>query len=292
MNFAQALIGLPADQYVTVGRAAETAGFDTVALSDHVFYPRDLASPYPYTPDGKPQYDPTWDFPDPWVTVAAIAAATTRLNFLTNVFVLPARNPLIVAKAVGTAAALSGGRVALGVGAGWMREEFDALQQPFERRGKRMDEAVEVLRAVWSGGFVEHHGEHFDFGAIDMRPAPPNPIPILVGGHSERALARAARLDGWIGVNYDLDTLEAHCRRLAELRDEAGTSDRPFEIVASPLAVPSFEVVERLRGLGVTTLLTSAWMAAGVTVPDSAEHATDLLASYAAKFIAPLRGAS
>ena len=289
MKFAQALIGLPAADYVAVGRAAEEAGFDSVALSDHVIFPADLSSPYPYTPDGRPQFDPTWDFPDPWVTIAALSSVTTTLDFLTNVFVLPARHPFVVAKAVGTAAALSGGRVSLGIGAGWMREEFDVLDQSFAGRGRRMDEAVEVLRTLWSGGFVEHHGETYDFDAVDMRPAPPAPVPVLVGGHSERALRRAARLDGWIGVNYDLDTLEAHCRRLAELREEAGTSDRPFRIVASPMAVPRPDVIERLETLGVTTLLTSAWVAAGRTVPDSVEHATEMLGSYAESFIAPLR---
>ncbi len=290
MKFAQALIGLPAGDYVAVGRAAEQAGFDSVALSDHVVYPADLASPYPYTPDGKPQYDPTWDFPDPWVAIAAISSVTTTLDFLTNVFVLPARHPLLVAKAVGTASAVSGGRVALGIGAGWMREEFEVLDQVFERRGRRMDEAIEVMRAVWTGEFVEHHGEAYDFPSLDMRPAPPVPVPILVGGHSDRALRRAAGLDGWIGVNYDLDTLESHCRRLAELREEVGTADRPFQIVASPLAVPAPEVIERLDDLGVTTILTSAWMAAGTLVPDSIEHASDLMGSYAERFITPLRG--
>ena len=139
MKFAQAMIGLETKDYVAVAVAAETAGFDSVALSDHVVYPQEFSSPYPYTPDGKPQFDPTWDFPDPWVTIGALASATTSLEFFTNVFVLPARNPINVAKAVGTAAALSGDRVSLGIGAGWLREEFDILEQSYTLHHDMMD---------------------------------------------------------------------------------------------------------------------------------------------------------
>ncbi|MFN8052484.1 MAG: TIGR03619 family F420-dependent LLM class oxidoreductase [Acidimicrobiales bacterium] len=288
MKFSQAMIGLPAEGYVEVARAAEAAGFSSVALSDHVVYPEKLESVYPYTPDGKPQYDPKWDFPDPWVTVGAMASATTSLRFLTNVFVLPARNPLLVAKTVGTASRLSGGRVSLGIGAGWMREEFDLLEQRFSARGRRMDEMVEVMRAVWAGGFVEHHGEFYDFDRLEMRPVPPAPVPFLVGGHSEVALRRAARLDGWIGVNYRLDDLEAYCATLAGYREELGTADRPYEIVASPLANPTPDTIERLEAMGVTTLLTSAWMSRGSNAPESVEHALDCVGAYADRWIRPV----
>lgn len=289
MKFCQAMIGLETSDYVAVAQAAEAAGFDAVALSDHVVYPETIESKYPYTPDGRPQYEPDWDFPDPWITIGAIAAATTTLEFLTNVYVLPARNPLLVAKAVGTAAAISGGRVALGIGAGWMREEFELLEQRFGGRGKRMDEMIEILRTVWAGGFVEHHGEYYDFGRLEMRPVPPRPVPFLVGGDSEVALRRAARLDGWIGVNYSLDQLETHCQTLHAYRAEAGLAHVAPQIIASPLAVPRPETIERLETMGVTTVMTSAWMAAGQGTVDNREQAIDLIGSYGAKFIAPSR---
>ena len=130
-----------------------------MALSDHVFYPEQLESKYPYTPDGKPQFRPEESWPDPWVAIGAMAAVTTSLRFVTNVYVLPARNPFVVAKAVGTAAVLSDDRVLLGIGAGWMREEFEQMGQAFAKRGARMEEMVEVLRTLWQGGMVEHHGE-------------------------------------------------------------------------------------------------------------------------------------
>jgi len=290
MKFTQALVGLPAVDYVAIAAAAETAGFAGVALSDHILYPRELDSRYPYTDDGAPQFEAHWDWPDPWVAIGAMAAATSTLEFVTNVFVLPARHPLAVAKAVGSAAVMSGERVSLGIGAGWMREEFEMVNQRFEARGKRMDEMIEILRLVWGGGCVEWHGEHYDLPAFEMRPAPAQPVPILVGGHSDVALRRAARLDGWIGVNYSMDELAGHCERLERFREAAGTADAPFHIVASPWAIPDAETIERLEQLGVTTLLTSAWMAMGAKEPESREHAIDCIGRYAERWIAPLQG--
>src|SRR5439155_1740265 len=154
-----------------------------------------LSTPYPYTPDGSPPFTPGTPWPDPWVLIGAMAAVTTRLRFMTNVYVAPARNPFLVAKQVGTAAVLSGDRVALGVGAGWMREEFEQLGQPFGDRGRRLDEMIEVVRALWRGGMVEHHGEHYDFHRLQMSPVPAAPVPIYCGGQSRRAIERASRLD-------------------------------------------------------------------------------------------------
>ena len=179
MRFVQALIGANASDYVDIARAAEEAGFDGVALSDHVVLPSALESRYPYTSDGRPQYDGDWDFPDPWVTIGAISSVTTTLEFLTNVFILPARNPLLVAKTVGSAAALSGGRVHLGIGVGWMREEFEMLEQRFEDRGRRTDEMIDVMRTVWRGGVVSHEGPRYRYPGIDMRPVPPTPYEVL-----------------------------------------------------------------------------------------------------------------
>lgn len=287
MKFSQALLGANPLDWPRIAAAAEEAGFDSVAVSDHVVYPARLESRYPYTPDGVPLFSPDEDWPDPWVAVGAMSAVTTRLRFLTNVYVLPLRNPFVVAKAVGTAAYLSRGRVGLGIGAGWMAEEFELMGQPFARRGKRMDEMVEVVRTLWRGGMVEHHGEFYDFDPVEMRPAPPAPVPIYVGGHSEIAMRRAATLgDGWLGMYYSVEKLEQHCRTLERAREDAGTADRPFEIIASPMVTPTAENCERLEAAGVTTILTSAWMAQGVLGPDSTEQAIELIATFGERFIA------
>jgi probable F420-dependent oxidoreductase len=265
MRFSQSMMFADASQWVELARHAEAVGFDQVALSDHVFYPEKLTSSYPYTPDGRPLFRPETAWPDVWVMVGAMAAVTERLEFTTNVYVLPARNPFIVAKAVGTAAFLTGGRVSLGVGAGWMREEFEILEQPFAGRGARMDEQIEVLRTLWRGGMVEHHGEHYDFDNLEMAPAPAEPVPILIGGHSERALRRAARIgDGWIGIHYTRDELRGYVERLQGHRAEYGTMDRPFEVVGSITdALPTPEVCAELEEVGVDTLITSAWLIEG-----------------------------
>jgi probable F420-dependent oxidoreductase len=265
MRFCQSLMFADPAQWVDLAGHAEAVGFDQVALSDHVFYPDVLASRYPYSPDGRPAFEPDTPWPDVWVMVGAMAAATSRIGFTTNVYVLPARNPFVVAKAVGTAAWLTGGRVSLGIGAGWMREEFDQLEQPFSQRGARMEEQVQILRALWEGGMVEHHGQFYDFDKLQIAPVPEQRVPILVGGHSPRALDRAARIgDGWVGVHYTRDELRGYLARLAELRADHGTEDQPFEVVAAINdALPTPDVVEELSGMGVDVLITSAWLLEG-----------------------------
>jgi len=246
------------EQLLGIARAAEEAGFHGVLVSDHLFFPGRLASRYPYSADGKPAFDGSTPFPDAWTTIAAMAAVTERLHFATMVYILPLRNPLEVAKTVGTAALLSGGRVALGCGAGWIREEFDALGMEFETRGARMGEMIDVLRKAWTGEMVEHHGRFFDFAPFQMSPAPPGQVPIYVGGLSPAALRRAARLgDGWIGTGQTADEAVHYVTELRRLRETAGRAAVPFETIV-PLAVPPDPaLLQRLEEEGVTA--TTVW---------------------------------
>jgi probable F420-dependent oxidoreductase len=290
VRFCQSLMYAHPDQWVRLARAAEDAGFDQISLSDHVFYPDKLDSSYPYTDSGQPVFAPDTQWPDVWVTTGALAAVTEQIRFATHVYVLPARNPFVVAKAVGTAAWLSGDRVVLGVGAGWMREEFTQLEQSFERRGARMEEQIEVLRTLWQGGMVEHHGEFYDFDRLEMAPVPAHPVPILIGGHSDVALRRAARVgDGWMGVYYDSEALTEIVRRLQGLRREHGTADRPFEIQASIVdRMPTPDVCAELAELGVTCIVTSAWLMQGLQFASLDENLRALEA-FGRQYIAPLR---
>lgn len=290
MRFCQSLMYAHPDQWIRLARAAEDAGFDQISLSDHVFYPDKLDSSYPYTDSGQPVFAPDTQWPDVWVTTGALAAVTEQIRFATHVYVLPARNPFVVAKAVGTAAWLSGDRVVLGVGAGWMREEFTQLEQSFERRGARMEEQIEVLRTLWQGGMVEHHGEFYDFDRLEMAPVPAHPVPILIGGHSDVALRRAARVgDGWMGVYYDSEALTEIVRRLQGLRREHGTADRPFEIQASIVdRMPTPDVCAELAELGVTCIVTSAWLMQGLQFASLDENLRALEA-FGEQYIAPLR---
>jgi probable F420-dependent oxidoreductase len=242
-----------------VARTADECGWDALTFSDHIVHPERMESKYPYTADGGTYWDAQNPWPDPWITIAALAAVTTRLHFTTNVFILPARNPVLVAKAVSTAAVLSGDRVALGVGVGWMKEEFEILEQNFHTRGKRTDEAIEILRLLWSGEMVEYHGRHYDFAPMQMRPAPEQPVPIFVGGLSEPALARAARCDGWISVMHTTDEIREYSQRLHRLREEQNNAEGDFEILVSATDVFDLDGYRRLAEAGATGVITAPW---------------------------------
>jgi len=261
MKFWQVVSFSEPEQLVDIARVAEQAGFEGVLISDHLFFPGELRSRYPYSEDGVPGFDGTTPFPDPWATIAAMAAVTTRLRFSTLVYILPLRHPLEVAKTVGTVARLSGGRVALGVGAGWIREEYDALGVSFAGRGKRMDEMMEVLRKAWTGAMVEHRGAHFDLGRFQMTPAPKAPVPIWVGGLSKAALRRAAVLgDGWVGTGQHPDEVPGILAQLHALRREAGREAELFETIVPLVAPPDLDLLDRLRRLGdAGVTATTAW---------------------------------
>ena len=258
MKFWQVASFSEPDQLLDIARGAEDAGFHGLLLSDHLFFPGELRSKYPYSEDGKPMFDGTMPFPDPFTTIAAMAAVTTRLCFGTLVYILPLRHPLEVAKSVGTAAVLSNDRVMLGCGAGWIREEYDALGVDFATRGKRYDEMIDVLRKAWTGDMVEHRGAHFDLGSFQMNPAPRAPVPIWIGGVGEPALRRAAtRGDGWIGNGQSPDDALVSLTRLRELRKQAGREAQPFEALVPLTTPPDADAFARLADAGMTA--TSAW---------------------------------
>ena len=239
------------EQLVPLAQAAEAAGFHGVLLSDHLFYPEQLRSQYPYSPDGKPGFDGATLFPEVWTSIAAMASATTRIHFSTLVYVLPLRHPLEVAKTLATLSRLAGGRVALGCGAGWIQEEFDQLGVDFKTRGARFDESIDVLRKLWKPGMVEHHGRFFDFPRLQMSPAPAKPVPIYVGGASPAALRRTAtRGDGWLGNGSDPAEAARILGELARLRREAGRERLPFEAIVPLTTPPDADVLRALEDQG------------------------------------------
>jgi probable F420-dependent oxidoreductase len=248
----------PLDQLIPLAQAAEEAGFEALTFSDHVVYPETLDTPYPYTEDGSRRYDETTVFPDPWVAIGALAAATTRLRFTNNVFVLAMRNPFLAAKAISTAAALSNDRVTLTIGVGWSKVEFELMGQSFHDRGRRTDEMIDVMRKLWSGDVVEHHGEFYDFEPLRMRPAPAARIPIWVGGISQPALRRAARNDGWLSDLQPAADIVASIEQIRGWRSEAG-AEGPFDVMASANDVHNVDGYRRLGDAGVTHILTMPW---------------------------------
>jgi alkanesulfonate monooxygenase SsuD/methylene tetrahydromethanopterin reductase-like flavin-dependent oxidoreductase (luciferase family) len=173
---------------------------------------------------------------------------------------------------VGTAAVLSGGRVALGIGVGWMREEFEICGAAFERRGARTDEMIAVLRKLWGGGWIEHQGEFYDFPRLDMSPAPGD-VPIYAGGLSEAAFRRAARhCDGWISDLHTTDQLRGIVTKLHELRADGPRAGRPFAVLASVLDAVTLDQYRRLEEFGVTHVQTMPWVFYGGPTEDLAKR--------------------
>ncbi|HEY8216439.1 MAG TPA: TIGR03619 family F420-dependent LLM class oxidoreductase [Acidimicrobiia bacterium] len=246
----------PVDQMVEIARTAEACGYEGLALADHVAIPEGFRSTHP---SGENPFTPDSAFPDPFVSIAAMAAATERLRFMSYVYVLPMRDPFAVAKQVGTVAAMFPGRVVFGVGAGWLTEEIELLGVDPTSRGRRMDEMLAVITDLWDDGWAEHHGDHFDFSRVGMFPVPSPRPRICVGGRSDAALRRAVRHDGWLGMNYELDDIEQLVVRLHELRAEAADARADFEVFVIPNAVPTAELHDRLAGLGVTSTMVMPW---------------------------------
>lgn len=253
MKFWQAISFAEPDQLIGIAQAAEEAGFHGVLLADHLFFPGTLKSKYPYSADGAPMFDGRTPFPDPWTTIAAMAAATKQLRFATFVFILPLREPIQLAKTLGTLALLTAGRVALGAGAGWIREEFDALGIDFHTRGRRMDEMVAVMRKLWTGEVVDHHGRFFDLAPAQMSPAPGHEIPVWFGGLSEIAMKRATTLgDGWLGIGNTPEEATQILGKLRALRREAGKEREPFETIVPLVTRLDPDVLLRLAEQGMT----------------------------------------
>ncbi len=259
MRFSIVTAFQPTDHLIELAKAADELGYHAISVPDHVVDLEELATPYPYTPDGKRRWDLDADWPDTWVLIGALAAVTTRVRFFNSIYVAALRSPFQVAKSVATAAVLSGNRVALGVGIGWCREEFELLGQDFSTRGKRTDEGIALMKALWAPGWTEFEGEFYSAPRLMMNPSPSAPVPIYVGGLSEIAFARAARHDGWVGDIYTVEEASRHARRLREIREEAGaTGDFAIITALSDAFLP--EHFAAAEAAGITETWTMPWM--------------------------------
>ena len=239
--------------YAPLALAAEEAGYDSMVVPDSLCYPLDSASRYPFTADGSREFLEDKPFLEPFTLIPALGAITRRLRFVTFVLKLPVRHPVLVAKQATSVAVLTSGRLVLGVGSSPWREDYQALGVPGERRGQRMDEALAIIRGLSAGGYFAFHGEIFNVPPVKMAPVPSEPVPILVGGHGDAALRRAARsADGWLHGGGDPADLPGLLARLAEFRRQEGTTDRPFEVHVISMDAYSVDGVRRLEDQGVT----------------------------------------
>lgn len=260
MKFGVRLYGTDPDDLTAKAQAAESLGYESLWRGDHLLLPERISTSYPYleTTQGQQPFTPAAPVLDTLMMFAFIARATSRIRLAVGVYILPLRDPRVVARAVQTLDILSGGRITLGVGVGWLAEEFDALERDFHARGRATSEAMEVLTRLWTEDVVSFEGEFTSFGPVRFEPKPvqrPHP-PMVVGGESRAALERAARHgDGWYGHLATPEEVAPVISRLGELRREYGREERVFEITVRVRDDVSAGDVERYASVGVDRLV-------------------------------------
>ena len=252
--------------YAPLARAAEEAGYHSMVIPDSICYPRDASSTYPYNPDGSREFLEDKPFLEPFSLIPALGAVTSRMRFTTFVVKVPVRNPVLLAKQATSTAVLTGNRLVLGVGTSPWREDYDMLGVDWAGRGRRLDESIAILRGLAAGGYFEYQGKSFTLPPVKIAPVPAEPIPVLIGGHSDAALRRAARLgDGWMHGGGDPADLPRLLARLAELRARPPEGRRPamaprrssprFEIHVISMDAYTVDGVRRLEEQGVTDVI-------------------------------------
>jgi probable F420-dependent oxidoreductase len=238
--------------YIPLAKAADEAGYHSMTIADSLAYPFESDSTYPYTPDGNRDFLDGKEIIEAFVLTAALGAVTSRLRFNFFVLKLPVRHPAMTAKQATSVAVLTGNRLGLGVGTSPWPEDYELMGIPFAKRGKRMDECIEIVQGLTSGDYFEFHGEFYDIPKTKMSPAPNQPIPILVGGHADAALRRAARLDGWMhGGGTDPEELDRLIGRVKKFREEEGKTG-PFQIHVISMDAYTVDGIKRLEDKGVT----------------------------------------
>lgn len=284
MKLWLALPALPPGQELRdYARAAEAAGAEGVTVAEHLIIPGAVGD-YPYTGQ-QAQMQSGMPFPDPLTLIADLAAHTASLRFMTNMLIAPLFHPLVLARQAATVAALSGGRLELGLGAGWMREEFDAIGVPFEERGSRMNEIMDLLPRLWTSKAIAHQGKHFQFEAVEV-PTPACSIPIYVGGNSDFALKRAARAaDGWAGIALREEELAQTIVQISAAAREHRDPARPRLQIRTLLKgrVDDERLAAHARA-GVDALILQNWQVTGKKPyePHSAAEVGEKLAQLTA----------
>ena len=244
------------DHYLPMARAAEAAGFDGLAIPDSICYPQEASSKYPYNQDGSRELLESVPFIESLIAVSAMAAVTERIRLATFVYKLAVRQAPVVAKQVQGIQALSGNRFDFGIGISPWEEDFAVCGVPWDKRGKRFDEQIDIFRGLETGEFFGFQGEMLQMPANKMNPVTGVPTPLLVGGHADVALRRAARVgDGWMCAGADMQELKAYIARINQLREEYGTDDRPFRFFTTGQNAFTRAGIEELEDIGVTDVV-------------------------------------
>ena len=259
MKFGIPLGRLNPAYFVSVVEEAERLGFESIWLPEHLVLPVEMGGS-PFAGQEHPPVPPSTPVFDAFAYLSFLAGRTEHVKLATHVYLLGLRHPFVSARAIATLDIVSGGRSIVGVGAGWLATEWDAVGLDFASRGRRVDEAIDVCRRLWTEEVVEHHGEFFAFEPVMFEPKPvQSPPPVIVGGESGPALRRAARRgDGWVGMDSTVESAGAFVARLQQLREDAGRADLPFEVTVGG-SVRSLDDVRRWEDAGVDRLIVAPW---------------------------------
>jgi len=277
--------------YKPLAQAAEAAGFDGFLVPDSICYPFESDAKYPYTPDGSREFIEDKAFLEPFSMIPYLGAVTERIRFVVSVLKLTVRHPVLVAKQAASTAVLTDDRLTLGIGTSPWPEDYEVCDVPFARRGKRADESLDVISGLLTGDWFEYHGEIYDVPKIKQCPVPTQPLPILVGGHAEPALRRAAqRGDGWIHGGGDHEALPGLITRVLELRAEAGRAADPFEVHAISMDAYTVDGIRRLEEMGVSDVIVGfRWTYEVAQDTETLQRKIDNLQRYADTVIAASR---
>ncbi len=239
--------------YVPLARKCEETGFSSFAIPDSIIYPEHSDTQYPYTADGKREFLENKPIIDPFILMASMAAVTEKLHFYPFVYKLPVRQPVLAAKQATSLAAISNNRFSFGVGLSPWPEDYTATNEPWEKRGKRMNEMLEIIRGLSGGDFYSFEGEFYNVPSMKLCPVPSKPLPILIGGHSNAALKRAAKYgDGWLHGGGEVDELEPLLAQLKGYLKEFGRENDNFAIHAISADAFSVDGVKRMEDMGIT----------------------------------------
>jgi alkanesulfonate monooxygenase SsuD/methylene tetrahydromethanopterin reductase-like flavin-dependent oxidoreductase (luciferase family) len=244
----------PVGNYIPLARAAEEYGYAGLAISDSLMYPKASDTSYSYTDDGGREFLENKPFIESFILATAFGVATTKLEITTNVVKLPVRPPLYSAKLVASIAALTNNRFNFGVGLSVWPEDYAVMGVDYAKRGKRLDECIDIVRGLCAGGYFEYHGEFYDLPPVKINPVPTKPLPIIIGGYSDAAFKRAARNDGFISAGGGVDVIKPMMDAVNAYRVDAPPSKVPFRFFATAMGDLSMDLIKGMQDIGVTDM--------------------------------------
>ena len=283
------LAGVSPRHYLTIAKRADELNYESLWMPEHLVFPASIGSSHPYAGPGADNFNPDTPAYDPFVVMGHVAAVTKNIKLGTGVYILPLRNPFVTARSAVTVDVLSEGRMLLGVGIGWLKNEFLAVGENWESRSARAVEIATIMRKLWTEDTIAHQGKHYSFEPVKFKPKPKNPkgIPILFGGVTPPAITRAAEAgDGWFGVRHTLEEATDIIGRLKAHRKEIGKANEPFEITLGCPPPQDIEQMRRYEELGVHRLIVTPW-----AMPQgrlTAEHIVGGLESFAERLLTKL----